>query len=150
MDEDNPSLKVTTNDGPKSDSVTVLCSDNNTDANEPSADTKNGSTAKIRHSISVDTSRSIGKKPQFELQRVLSSKWTTGTGPRISCVREYPTGLQFQALGQVNLSPRKIIAGSSTSCCPIPSPRPYPRIHLSPRVSNIGLPSPRLTVHKPN
>ncbi|KAK1362817.1 IQ domain-containing protein IQM1-like [Heracleum sosnowskyi] len=150
VDEDNPILKVTTNDGPKSDLVKVLCSDNISSANEPSADTKKDSTENIIRSISVDSSRSIGKKPQFELRRALSSKWTTGTGPRIGCVREYPAELQFQALEQVNLSPRMLMAGSSASCFPIPSPRPYPRIHLSPRVSNIGLPSPRLTVHNPN
>lgn len=150
VDEDNPSLKVTANDGPKSDVVNVLCSDKISSANVPSADTKNDSTANINRSINVDNSRSIGKKPHFELRRALSSKWTTGTGPRISCVREYPADLQFQALEQVNLSPRMLMAGSSASCCPIPSPRPCPRIHLSPRVSNIGFPSPRLTVHKPN
>ncbi|XP_074362707.1 IQ domain-containing protein IQM1-like [Apium graveolens] len=139
VDEDNPSLKVTTNDGPKSDLVNI------SSANVPSVDTKNDSTTNINRSINVDSSRSIGKKPQFELRRALSSKWTTGTGPRISCVREYPADLQFQALEQVTLSPRKLMAGSSASCCPIPSPRPCPRIHLSPRVSNIGFPSPRLT-----
>lgn len=149
MDEDIPSLKVTNNDGSKSDLVNVLCSDNISSANVPSADTKNDSTANINRS-NVDTSRSMGKKPHFELRRALSSKWTTGTGPRISCVREYPADLQFQALEQVSLSPKMLKACSSASCCPIPSPRPCPRIHLSPRVSNIGLPSPRLTVHKPN
>ena len=139
VDEDVPPLKVIANDRPKSDVVKALCSDNIPSANEPSAD-----------SINVETSRSTGKEPHFELRRALSSKWTTGTGPRIGCVREYPAELQFQALEQVNLSPRVLMAGSSTACCPIPSPRPYPRIHLSPKVSNIGLTSPRITVHKSN
>lgn len=142
VDEDDPSIKVTTNDRPKADLVKVLCSDNLPSSNEPLATTKNDSTANINHKFE--------KKPHFELRRALSFKWTTGTGPRIGCVREYPAELQFQALEQVNLSPRMPMAGSSTSCCPIPSPRPYPRIHLSPRVSNISLTSPRITVHKAN
>lgn len=36
----------------------------------------------------------------------LSGKWTTGAGPRIKYVRDYPPELQVQALEQVNLSPR--------------------------------------------
>ncbi|XWS71066.1 hypothetical protein CRYUN_Cryun03dG0104700 [Craigia yunnanensis] len=42
----------------------------------------------------------------FQLGRQLSCKWTTGAGPRIGCVRDYPSELQFRALEQVNLSPR--------------------------------------------
>ncbi|KAA8549659.1 hypothetical protein F0562_001323 [Nyssa sinensis] len=42
----------------------------------------------------------------FQLGKHLSCKWTTGAGPRIGCVRDYPSKLQFHALGQVNLSPR--------------------------------------------
>ncbi|XP_028759716.1 IQ domain-containing protein IQM2-like [Neltuma alba] len=42
----------------------------------------------------------------YQLGKHLSCKWTTGAGPRIGCVREYPCELQFQALEQVSLSPR--------------------------------------------
>lgn len=42
----------------------------------------------------------------YQLGKQLSCKWTTGAGPRIGCVRDYPSKLQFQALEQVNLSPR--------------------------------------------
>ncbi|KAM2056141.1 hypothetical protein TB2_028300 [Malus domestica] len=42
----------------------------------------------------------------FQLGRQLSCKWTTGAGPRIGCMRDYPSELQFQALEHVNLSPR--------------------------------------------
>lgn len=42
----------------------------------------------------------------FQLGKQLSCKWTTGAGPRIGCVRDYPSELQFRALEQVNLSPR--------------------------------------------
>lgn len=72
----------------------------------------------------------------------LSSKWTTGVGPRIGCVREYPTRLQLQALEQLNLSPRltppnKFSINKSSS--PIPSPRPTSKIHLSPRLVRMGV-----------
>ncbi|KAK2425163.1 IQ domain-containing protein IQM1 [Trifolium repens] len=36
----------------------------------------------------------------------LTSKWTTGVGPRIGYVREYPPNLQHQALEQLNPSPK--------------------------------------------
>lgn len=42
----------------------------------------------------------------FQLGKQLSCRWTTGAGPRIGCVRDYPSELQFRALEQVNLSPR--------------------------------------------
>ncbi|GMJ02622.1 IQ-motif protein 1, embryo sac development arrest 39 [Hibiscus trionum] len=79
--------------------------------------------------------------PTFNFAKRLSFKWTTGVGPRIGCVRDYPTELQSKALEQVNLSPR--VVPGSVKLGPIPSPRPSPRIHLSPRISIMGLPSPR-------
>ena len=42
----------------------------------------------------------------YQLGKQLSCKWTTGAGPRIGCVRNFPSELQFRALEQVNLSPR--------------------------------------------
>lgn len=42
----------------------------------------------------------------YQLGKKLSCKWTTGAGPRIGCVRDYPSELQFRALEEVNLSPR--------------------------------------------
>ena len=42
----------------------------------------------------------------YQLGKQLSCKWTTGAGPRIGCVRDYPSKLQFRALEKVNLSPR--------------------------------------------
>ncbi|CAH1452367.1 unnamed protein product [Lactuca virosa] len=41
----------------------------------------------------------------FQLAKQLSCRWTTGVGPRIGCVRDYPTELQFRAL-EVCLSPK--------------------------------------------
>lgn len=46
----------------------------------------------------------------YQLGKQLSCRWTTGAGPRIGCVRDYPSGLQFRALEQVNLSPRSACA----------------------------------------
>ena len=75
----------------------------------------------------------------------LPSKWTTGVGPRIGCMREYPAKLRVQALEELNLSPR-VNHATFASKGPIPSPRPSIKVHLSPRLVNMGLPSPRLHV----
>ncbi|KAK7349259.1 hypothetical protein VNO77_06484 [Canavalia gladiata] len=76
-------------------------------------------------------------------------KWTTGAGPRIGCVREYPAKLQVKALEQLNLSPR-VNLGKVAAKLPIPSPRPSPKIHLSPRLVHMGIPSPRVHVSPAN
>ncbi|KAL3498647.1 hypothetical protein ACH5RR_041379 [Cinchona calisaya] len=82
--------------------------------------------------------------PKFDLTKRLSCKWTSGVGPRIGCVRDYPMQLQFQALEKVNLSPRPGM-GQSKTCIPIPSPRPSPKVRVSPRIACMGLPSPRVS-----
>ncbi|KAL0426878.1 UNVERIFIED_CONTAM: IQ domain-containing protein IQM1 [Sesamum latifolium] len=81
-------------------------------------------------------------KPVYSLAKRPSSKWSTGAGPRIGCVREYPTELQFRALEHLNLSP-KVVFGPVSNYGPIPSPRPSPKLRLSPSVAHMGLPSPR-------
>ncbi|XP_020228208.1 IQ domain-containing protein IQM1 [Cajanus cajan] len=77
---------------------------------------------------------------ELKEMKPLSIKWTTGVGPRIGCVREYPTKLQVKALEQLHLSPR-VNLGKVASKAPIPSPRPSPKIHLSPRLAHMGIPS---------
>ncbi|CAI9766546.1 unnamed protein product [Fraxinus pennsylvanica] len=84
-------------------------------------------------------------KPVYNLDKHMSCKWTTGNGPRIGCVREYPAELQFRALEQVNLSPR-VPCGPVSNYGPIPSPRPSPNVRLSPRLVGMGLPSPRTPI----
>lgn len=42
----------------------------------------------------------------YQLGHQLSRKWSTGAGPRIGCVADYPVELRLQALELVNLSPR--------------------------------------------
>jgi len=82
-----------------------------------------------------------------------SFKWSTPTGARIGCLRDYPSGLQSKALEQVNLSPRVVgVAPSPSRPMPIPSPRPSPKFRLSPQLQYMGLPTPtgaRLPVHSP-
>ncbi|KAE8717071.1 Homogentisate prenyltransferase isoform 1 [Hibiscus syriacus] len=46
------------------------------------------------------------KVKSYQLAQQLSSKWCTGAGARISCMRDYPSELQFRVLEKVNLSPR--------------------------------------------
>ncbi|KAL1293196.1 hypothetical protein HN51_053829 [Arachis hypogaea] len=81
-------------------------------------------------------------KPK-DSKNLLGNKWTTGVGPRIGCVREYPPNLQVRALEQLNFSPR-VNHGKFDLKAPIPSPRPSPKVHLSPRLAQMGLPSPRV------
>ncbi|XP_030532388.1 IQ domain-containing protein IQM3-like [Rhodamnia argentea] len=55
-------------------------------------------------------SKSVARS--YQLGHQLSLKWSTGAGPRIGCVADYPLQLRQQALEFVNLSPR---------CPPTPS-----------------------------
>ncbi|CAL0306443.1 unnamed protein product [Lupinus luteus] len=66
----------------------------------------------------------------FQLGKQLSCKWTTGAGPRIGCVRDYPCELQFRALEQVSLSPR-------SACRSKLSFAPKTATGLSPGVSSV-------------
>ncbi|KAK6161973.1 hypothetical protein DH2020_001814 [Rehmannia glutinosa] len=92
--------------------------------------------------IAINTSNINAAK--LDLTKTLSCKWTSGVGPRIGCVRDYPMELQSQALEKVNLSPTVNHSPCySDSDPPIPSPRPSPRFRVSPRLANMGLPSPR-------
>lgn len=93
---------------------------------------------------------SMDKAAKFDLGRRLSCKWTSPTGARIGCVRDYPAELQHKALEQVNLSPRVVITPMGSKV-PIPSPRPSPKVRLSPRLQYMGIPTPtvHLTLPKP-
>lgn len=42
----------------------------------------------------------------YQLGHNLSRKWSTGAGPRIGCVADYPVELRLQALEMLNLSPK--------------------------------------------
>ncbi|XP_062188689.1 IQ domain-containing protein IQM2-like [Phragmites australis] len=81
----------------------------------------------------------------YQLGKQVSFKWTTGAGPRIVCVRDYPSELQHRALEQVHLSPSSSGRASSSrfaspqrasspmarGCCePFTPPREAFRTHL--------------------
>ncbi|GAU34426.1 hypothetical protein TSUD_393790 [Trifolium subterraneum] len=73
----------------------------------------------------------------YQLAYQLSTKWTTGAGPRIGCMRDYPPELQFYILEQQNLSPR-----TRTTA---PSPQIPPLSRFSPHIASVpilpGLPT---------
>lgn len=51
----------------------------------------------------------------YQLAERLHSRWSTGAGPRISCMRDYPSELQFRVLEQAHLSPRASTSSSNPS-----------------------------------
>lgn len=42
----------------------------------------------------------------FQLGHQVPTRWSTGAGPRIGCIADYPVELRLQALELTNLSPR--------------------------------------------
>ncbi|CAM8979094.1 unnamed protein product [Rhodiola kirilowii] len=120
---------------------------------EQAAESKDSQPTAVENNNSSQQDKNEGTTdidaPVFDMAKRLSCKWSTGTGPRIGCVRDYPTELQFRALEQVNLSPRTAPSPFGNYYGPIPSPRPSPRIRLSPRLAYMGLPSPRVTLTSP-
>ena len=50
--------------------------------------------------------KSKSESKSYQLGHRLSLKWSTGVGPRIGCVKDYPMELRMQALEMVDLSPR--------------------------------------------
>ncbi|MED6118743.1 IQ domain-containing protein iqm5 [Stylosanthes scabra] len=68
------------------------------------------------------------------------SKWSTGVGPRIGCMREYPEELQVMALEYLNLSAKdRVNLGRFVGMAPIASPRPTLKLHLSPKLVYMGI-----------
>lgn len=57
--------------------------------------------------------KAVTSRKSFQLGKQLSCRWTTGAGPRIGCVRNYPPEIQCQALEHVNLSPRSMESSRS-------------------------------------
>lgn len=54
----------------------------------------------------------------YQLANQLSCRWTTGAGPRIGCVRDYPSELQFRVLEEVSLSPVSAFSSPRRSAGP--------------------------------
>ncbi|KAI8530912.1 hypothetical protein RHMOL_Rhmol11G0096900 [Rhododendron molle] len=145
VDDDNTSFKLTTDE-----SKPELVEGPSTTATLPD----NGAINVLSNTTSDDEDAAIDvakaePPPVFELAKRLSCKWTSGVGPRIGCVRDYPTDLQSLALEKVNLSPR-VTTGMPRSIGAIPSPRPSPKVRISPRLAYMGLPSPRVSASTGN
>ncbi|CAL4911599.1 unnamed protein product [Urochloa decumbens] len=49
--------------------------------------------------------KSKSESKSYQLGHKLSMKWSTGAGPRIGCVLDYPAELRMQAMEMVDLSP---------------------------------------------
>ncbi|XP_074568121.1 IQ domain-containing protein IQM1-like [Curcuma longa] len=92
------------------------------------------------------TEQRVDKTLTPEFNKRLLCKWTTASGARIGCVRDYPADLQSKALEQVNLSPR---VTTSPKALPVPSPRPSRGLRLSPRLQYMGIPSPIVSLTLP-
>lgn len=142
IDDDCPFIQVNNGNESASESIKPKQSDR---ANTTAVTKEPLITVVNQEENKVDVAAAKARPPMFDMARRLSCKWTTGTGPRIGCVRDYPTDLQARALEQVNLSPR-LGAGSLCAYGPIPSPRPSPKVRLSPRLAYMGLPSPRTPI----
>lgn len=54
----------------------------------------------------LERMKSKSESKSYQLGHKLSMKWSTGAGPRIGCVLDYPAELRMQAMEMVNLSPR--------------------------------------------
>ncbi|OVA08420.1 hypothetical protein BVC80_209g154 [Macleaya cordata] len=150
-DDDFPSKKITDVE-PKSEAVEDTTTTATTGVVEVAKDTEPSDKTIPEfdhHEDNTKTHAANGEQPTFDLGKRLSCKWSSGVGPRIGCVRDYPTELQCRALEQVNLSPR-ITPGTIRNNGPIPSPRPSPMIRLSPRLAYMGLPSPRVSIPTSN
>ncbi|KAA8534820.1 hypothetical protein F0562_029738 [Nyssa sinensis] len=140
IDDDSFSFKVT-DEQPKAEPIV----DVPTTTQSENTNTSDKTTIATDRQEDIDTDDANVEPLEFNLAKRLSCKWTTGAGPRISCVRDYPTELQFRALEQVNLSPR-VAPGPFGNYGPIPSPRPSPKVRLSPRLAYMGIPSPRTPI----
>ncbi|OEL31326.1 IQ domain-containing protein IQM2 [Dichanthelium oligosanthes] len=75
------------------------------DGQEGNHDGEDDSTAVPREKI-LQRISSKKETKSYQLGKQVSFKWTTGAGPRIVCVRDYPSELQLRALEQMHLSPR--------------------------------------------
>lgn len=100
-------------------------------------ETKESEVVKIAEESILKRINSKKESRSFQLGKQLSCKWTTGAGPRIGCVRDYPSELQFQALEQVNLSPRS--ASVSRLCFSSSSQTQTPQ--MSPLWRGMSLPA---------
>lgn len=57
----------------------------------------------------------------YQLAERLHSRWSTGAGPSISCMRDYPSELQFRVLEQAQPSPRASSFSNPSPFAPVRS-----------------------------
>lgn len=147
IDDENDSFKVLDDKSKEEGIEEVLLTITSTDTKADDVDGPIDNTTAITQQDSTEEVNADKlQAPVFDLSKRLSCKWTSGYGPRIGCVRDYPADLQCRALEQVNLSPRTT-PGRAGDRVPIPSPRPSPKVRVSPRLAYMGLPSPRVSVN---
>ncbi|KAA8523265.1 hypothetical protein F0562_009688 [Nyssa sinensis] len=146
IDDDCPSVKIT-DEETKPEAIVAVATTAQSEDTKTSAvyGPTEATVIATDHQEHTDAGGVNVEPPVYNLAKRLSCKWTTGAGPRIGCVRDYPTELQSRALEQVNLSPR-VAPGSFGNYGPIPSPRPSPKVRLSPRLAYMGIPSPRTPI----
>ncbi|KAI9160359.1 hypothetical protein LWI28_007434 [Acer negundo] len=146
---------------PIDDDIPPIPPKNNPEQKEPNSsipiiedkdhDEKRNKTTHIVEEEELQVLVGVGRSKNKYNMTTLPFKWCTGADPRVRCVGDYSPELKFQALEQVNLSPRTTTvvkqpdgAHFPNSCGgPFPSPRPSPKFHLSPRLVFGVLPSPR-------
>lgn len=151
IDDDSASFNITneeSNSKPAVESLGTAAISEGTSTSDVDGPTKKTVIATHQQEDMI-AGKKVDAGPMFNVARRLSRKWSSGVGPRIGCVREYPTELQFQALEQVNLSPR-LGPMHFDGYGPIPSPRPSPKIRLSPRIAYMGVASPRTPIAAAN
>ena len=146
IDDENDSFKVVDDNSKEEGIKEVFTTFTSTDTKVDDIDGPIDNTTTITEQDSTEVNADKLQAPVFDLSKRLSCKWTSGYGPRIGCVRDYPADLQCRALEQVNLSPRTT-PGRAGNRVPIPSPRPSPKVRVSPRLAYMGLPSPRVSVN---
>ncbi|KAB5553112.1 hypothetical protein DKX38_010423 [Salix brachista] len=147
IDDENDSFKVVDDKSKEEGIEEVFPTITSTDTKADDVDVPiDNTTASTQQDSTEEVNADKLQAPVFDLSKRLSCKWTSGYGPRIGCVRDYPADLQCQALEQVNLSPRTT-PGRAGNRVPIPSPRPSPKVRVSPRLAYMGLPSPRVSVN---
>ncbi|KAE9608142.1 hypothetical protein Lalb_Chr08g0232351 [Lupinus albus] len=138
VDDDDPTFVETNSFNSTNESQPIMGPTQTTSESSSETNTQkvNNNDKEINNEAPID--KVVETHSVFDYSKRLSCKWSTGAGPRIGCVRDYPEHLQLRALEQVNLSP-----GPVCNYGPIPSPRPSPNVRISPRLVYMGLPSPR-------
>lgn len=116
------------------------------EVNKPAVETEMGDPSDTESDETTSLKSPLSVLPENHMDR----KWTSGAGPRIRCVRDYPADLQFKALEHVNLSPRPSMSPIGGVKNPIPSPRPSPGIRLSRKFTCMTVPPSNISLTLPD